>query len=71
MEKTLHVIVALALMGMFYFLPSIIAASRHKRNLFAIFMLNALLGWTVVGWFVALIWSALYEEKRGKEDARI
>ena len=70
MEDIVQGIVAVALIGFFYFLPSINAASRHKRNVGAIFMLNAFLGWTVLGWIGALIWSALYEEKRpGKARA--
>jgi hypothetical protein len=41
-----------------YFLPSIIALARNKRDALAIFLLNLFLGWSVIGWFVALIWSA-------------
>ena len=41
-----------------YFLPSIIALARGKRDLLAIFLLNFFLGWSVIGWFVALIWAA-------------
>jgi Superinfection immunity protein/Putative peptidoglycan binding domain len=41
----------------FYFLPALIAASRHHHNAMAIFALNLLLGWTVLGWIAALIWS--------------
>jgi hypothetical protein len=40
-----------------YFLPSIIAIAGHRRNAAAIFLLNLLLGWTFVGWVVALVWS--------------
>lgn len=40
-----------------YFLPSVISEARHHRNDAAIFILNLLLGWTVLGWIVALIWS--------------
>lgn len=40
-----------------YFLPSIIAACRNHLNTGAIIVLNLLLGWTVIGWIVALIWS--------------
>ena len=39
----------------FYFLPSFIG--WNKRNAGAILMLNFLLGWTLIGWIVALIWS--------------
>jgi hypothetical protein len=45
-----------------YFLPSIIG--RNKRNATAICMLNLLLGWTVIGWVVALVWALTYEEPR-------
>ncbi len=41
----------------FYFLPSIIALARSKRNLLSIFLLNLLLGWTFIGWVVALVWA--------------
>ena len=40
-----------------YFLPSIIAGAREHKNKFAIFLLNLLLGWTVIGWVGALVWS--------------
>lgn len=40
-----------------HFLPTIIAAARHARNLPWIFVVNLLLSWTVIGWIVALVWS--------------
>jgi hypothetical protein len=40
-----------------YFLPSIIALARHKRDLTAIVLLNFFLGWSVIGWIVALVWA--------------
>lgn len=42
-----------------YFLPSIVG--RQKRNFGAIFALNLLLGWTVIGWVVALVWALTKE----------
>jgi hypothetical protein len=44
-----------------YFLPSIVAGIRHKRNTLAIFFLNLFAGWTGIRWLIALIWTALYE----------
>jgi len=41
-----------------YFLPSIIALARSKRDLLAIVLLNLFLGWSVIGWIVALVWAA-------------
>ena len=40
-----------------YFLPSFIAFSRQHKNKIAIFLLNLLLGWTVLGWVGSLVWS--------------
>jgi Superinfection immunity protein len=40
-----------------YFTPSISAALRGKKNAFAIFMLNFLLGWTFIGWVIAMVWA--------------
>lgn len=44
-----------------YFLPSIIALARSKRDILAIFLLNLFLGWSVIGWVVALIWAAKHD----------
>ena len=41
----------------FYFLPAIVAGSRHHRNGAAIFCLNLFLGWSLIGWVVALCWA--------------
>jgi hypothetical protein len=38
-----------------YFLPAIIAAVRHTHNATAILLINLFTGWTVVGWFVAIL----------------
>jgi hypothetical protein len=38
-----------------YFLPAIVAAVRHTHNAGAILFLNLFLGWTCVGWFIALV----------------
>lgn len=41
------------------FLPTIIAIRKNHVNVVAIFVLNLFLGWTFLGWVIALIW-ALY-----------
>jgi hypothetical protein len=40
-----------------YFLPSLIALGRNKRDITAIVLLNFFLGWTMIGWVVALVWA--------------
>jgi Superinfection immunity protein len=41
-----------------YFLPAMFAIGRKHRNSSAICAVNLLLGWTVVGWIVAAVWSS-------------
>ena len=43
----------------FYFLPTLIAFLRNHKNKLAVFLLNLLLGWTVLGWVVSLVWSVM------------
>jgi hypothetical protein len=43
-----------------YFLPSWVG--RHKENFTAILVLNVFLGWTFLGWVVALVWACTKEE---------
>ncbi|MBV9341032.1 MAG: superinfection immunity protein [Acidobacteria bacterium] len=40
-----------------YFLPSIIAFGRSKRDALSILLLNFFLGWTAIGWVIALVWA--------------
>jgi Superinfection immunity protein len=40
-----------------YFLPTIVAAARSKRDTMSIFVLNFFLGWTAIGWVIALVWA--------------
>lgn len=40
-----------------YFLPTIVGFGRKKNNAGAICVLNLFLGWTLVGWVVALVWA--------------
>jgi len=38
-----------------YFLPSLIG--KDKKDAMGIFLVNFFLGWTLIGWVVALIWA--------------
>lgn len=42
-----------------YFLPASVARMRHHRNRGAIAVLNVLLGWTFLGWVIALVWACI------------
>jgi hypothetical protein len=40
-----------------YFVPTIVANRRGHNQRLAILMLNIFLGWTLLGWVVALVWA--------------
>lgn len=40
-----------------YELPAIVAYRREHPSFLAILCLNILLGWTIIGWIVALVWA--------------
>lgn len=46
----------LLILGLYLF-PTIIACLRSHHNTLPIAILNLLLGWTFVGWVIALVWS--------------
>ena len=50
-------LIYLALILALYFVPTIVARNRNHRNRRAITALNFFLGWTLVGWVAALVWS--------------
>lgn len=41
-----------------YFLPSIVGQARHVPNVGSIVVINLFLGWTVLGWVIALAMAA-------------
>jgi len=49
-----------------YFVPAIIAGWRRHPRTGLVFLLNLLLGWTVVGWLFALAWA--FARQRGKRE---
>lgn len=59
MSKAIRIIlgILLSLFTLFYLLPTGIAIARSRTNTGSIFVLNLFLGWTFVGWVVALIWA--------------
>lgn len=59
-ERMYFVLIAMVL----YFLPTL--AAWGKRNWGPIFLLNLLLGWTLIGWIVALVWGWSMEALRPK-----
>ncbi|HXD94236.1 MAG TPA: superinfection immunity protein [Bacteroidia bacterium] len=44
-----------------YFLPTIVVGK--KSFAMQVFLLNLLLGWTFLGWVIALVWAAKKEDR--------
>ena len=53
-----------------YFLPAISAKAKDARNAAAIFVLNLLVGWTFIGWVVALVWACSANDPERNGGAR-
>lgn len=47
----------LVIAGILYFIPMLVARFRGHPNMNAIAVVNFFLGWTFLGWVVALAWS--------------
>lgn len=66
--KTTRVIfgILISVLSLFYLLPTGIAVGRGRTNTGSIFVLNLCLGWTLIGWVVALTWSVAADEVKQK-----
>lgn len=56
--KGFSVVGSVVFIGLIYFLPYVVADRRKHHQKSAILLLNLFFGWSVIGWLVALIWSA-------------
>jgi hypothetical protein len=41
-----------------YFVPFMVAAARDHDSYIAVLVVNAVVGWTVIGWIACLIWAS-------------
>lgn len=51
-------LIIIAIFGL-YLLPALISFLRRNKNWMVIFFFNLFLGWTGIGWVVALVWSVM------------
>jgi hypothetical protein len=56
--KTMGLGIILAILVLLYFMPFLVAAGRDHHNAGAIGVTNLFLGWTGLGWVIALIWAS-------------
>ena len=64
-DNTIFVVLLLIIL-IIYMLPTVIAYARDVPQRQAITVVNIILGWTLVGWFVTFLW-ALMAETRADE----
>jgi hypothetical protein len=71
--KTIRVILAvlLGVCTVGYLLPTTIAIIRRRTNTSAIFVLNLFLGWTLIGWVVALTWSVASDQQNHQSPHQV
>ncbi len=55
----LALVVGIVLLAVLYLLPVILAYSLGSAHTKGILILNLALGWTVLGWLIALIWAII------------
>ena len=63
-EAVVYVIIYIVIFICLYLLPGIIAYKKERKNKLAILWATILLGWTGIGWIIALIWALTSEEKK-------
>jgi multisubunit Na+/H+ antiporter MnhB subunit len=54
-------VVMMIAVALVYVLPSMLAWKRQSRRRWKITAINVLLGWTVIGWIVAMVLTFAYE----------
>lgn len=66
------IMLGLVLFGLFFIypLPTYIAWYRGHKNFLAIFLLNIFLGFSLLGWVAALVWSALADQESSRYSRR-
>jgi len=54
-----NIVSALLLFGVnvLYYVPMILALKRDRPDKFKIIIVNIMLGWTIIGWVIALKWA--------------
>lgn len=54
-----------------YWLPTIVAIMRQAHSALGVFLLNFFLGWTGLGWVLALIWSLAADNRTHEVIVRV
>tara|TARA_Y100000817_G_scaffold310296_1_gene300716 strand:- start:287 stop:517 length:231 start_codon:yes stop_codon:yes gene_type:complete len=67
MEKhIMRVILAIICLISIFFIPVSVGLFRDSSKKWGIFLVNILVGWTGIGWIIALIWAFISESTEEK-----
>ena len=61
---TIGDMVLLLVLYVVYFVPTIVALARNCAKKAGIIVLNVFLGWTLIGWVLALVWAVSDSEEK-------
>ena len=64
MDTVIGLFLLVMLIGV-YFAPTLIALDRHVVNKWSVLVINLLLGWTLIGWAVALAMAVRTQREPG------
>lgn len=53
----MRLLILVIIVGLLYFLPTVIARYRGHKSVVAIFILNLLEAWTILLWIAAIVWA--------------
>lgn len=67
---TLCILISIVAGLAFYFAPVLIALLRGHPNMAPIMVVNFFLGWTLIGWVVALTWAFTAQERHRADYGR-
>lgn len=55
--------------ALLYLVPTLVAVGRRARLTIVVVMLNLLLGWTILGWIIAMLIASTSRKRSGEEEA--
>ena len=58
---TFYILVKYVILGIMYFMPTIIALFKKNEQTKLVALLNLILGFTGIGWICMLLWSVLFK----------
>ncbi len=65
-------VILIIVIGLIYFIPTLVAFKRNHPNRWVIFVLNLCLGATLVAWLICLIWAfrKIHDPTESKDSSR-